>query len=293
MSVVKRPGKVEEITSTANQRVKSIRALSMKKNREREGVFLAEGLKLATDALDGGWTIRQLIHGKALAEDAGLKARIDGLSAKVRTQGGDIIVASNKVLSAITRRDNAQNVVAVIEQRMTAIDTVKPVTGELWLALDRVRDPGNLGTIIRTADALGAKGLILVGDCTDPFATEAVRATMGSLFHVPLVSTTEAGFVALAGRWREASGEVTGTHLAGAVDHRNVDYANAPQLLLMGNEQQGLTNALAKACSRLTLIAMNGQADSLNLAVATGIMLFAARSHALELADEPINQDPS
>jgi len=288
-----RPGKVEEITSTANPRVKSIRALSMKKNREREGVFLAEGLKLATDALEGGWTIRQLIHGKALTEDAGLRARIDGLSARVRAKGGDIIVASDKVLSAITRRDNAQNVVAVVEQRTSAIDAVKPVTGELWLALDRVRDPGNLGTIIRTADALGAKGLILVGDCTDPFATEAVRATMGSLFHLPLVSTTEADFIALADCWREAGGEITGTHLAGAVDHRNIDYTNAPQILLMGNEQQGLTDALAKACSRLALIAMNGQADSLNLAVATGIMLFAARSHALELTNAPTNPDPS
>lgn len=293
MSSAVRPGKVEGITSTANPRVKSIRALSMKKNRERGGVFLAEGLKLATDALEGGWTIRQLIHGKAFAEDPGLKMRIDDLSAKVRTKGGDIIVASDKVLSAITRRDNAQNVVAVIEQRISTLDAVKPVADELWLALDRVRDPGNLGTIIRTGDALGAKGLILVGDCTDPFATEAVRATMGSLFHLPLVSATEADFFALARHWREAGGEITGTHLAGAVDHRSIDYASAPQILLMGNEQQGLTDDLAEACSRLALIAMNGRADSLNLAVATGIMLFAARSHALNSTAGQVNQDPS
>ncbi|MGI9356479.1 MAG: TrmH family RNA methyltransferase [Rhizobiaceae bacterium] len=291
MSGAVRPGKVEEITSTANPRVKSIRALSMKKNREREGVFLAEGLKLVTDALEGGWTIRQLIHGKALTQDARLKTRIDDLSAKVRTTGGDIIIASDKVLSAITRRDNAQNVVAVIEPRLTALDMVKPVVGELWLALDRVRDPGNLGTVIRTADALGANGLILVGDCTDPFATEAVRATMGSLFHLPLVKATEDEFVTLAGRWRQAGGEITGTHLDGAVDHRAIDYADAPQILLMGNEQQGLTEALAQSCSQLALIAMNGQADSLNLAVATGIMLFAARSHTLDPVDGPTSRD--
>ncbi len=275
-----RPGRVEEITSTANPRVKAIRALSMKKNRERDGIFLAEGLKLATDAVGGGWTIRQLIHGRFA--DPSLKERVDDLSAGVRAKGGDIILANEKVLSAITRRDNAQNVVAVIEHRLVALDDVKPERNELWLALDRVRDPGNLGTIIRTADALGAKGLILVGDCTDPFAIEAVRATMGSLFHLPLVKASEKEFIAFARDWVEAGGAVTGTHLDGAVDHREIDYSDAPQILLMGNEQQGLTDDLAAACSRLALIAMDGEADSLNLAVATGIMLFAARSHALK-----------
>ncbi len=274
-----RQGRVEDITSTANPRVKAIRALSMKKNREREGVFLAEGLKLATDAMEGGWTIRQLIHGRVA--DSALKERIDDLSASIRARGGDVIIANDKVLSAITRRDNAQNVVAVVEHKLTGLVDVKPIEDELWLALDRVRDPGNLGTIIRTADALGVRGLILVGDCTDPFAIEAVRATMGSLFHMPLVKASETEFIDLAKGWVDVGGEVIGTHLAGAVDHREIDYTGAPQILLMGNEQQGLTDGLAAACSRLALIAMNGQADSLNLAVATGIMLFAARSHVL------------
>jgi len=144
-----------------------------------------------------------------------------------------------------------------------------------------VRDPGNLGTVIRTADALGAKGVLLVGETTDPFALEAVRATMGSLFHMRLARASQDEFIELASRWQANGGQVVGTHLKGAVDHRVIDYSSAPQLLLMGNEQQGLTDELAAACSKLALISMCGNADSLNLAVATGVMLFEARRHAL------------
>ncbi|MDD9909905.1 MAG: RNA methyltransferase [Ahrensia sp.] len=274
-------GRVEEITSTANPRIKAIRALSMKKHREREGLFIAEGLKLAADALEGGWTIRQLIRSKPADTDMELARRIDDIAARSRAQGGDIILANAKVLSAITRRDNAQTVVSVIEQKMAKLSDVKPHKDALWVALDRVRDPGNLGTIIRAADAFGASGIILVGDCTDPFSMEAVRATMGSLFHVPIVTADVDAFQQFSDDWRGKGGNITGTHLEAATDHRSLDYASAPEILLMGNEQQGLPAELVQSCSRLALIAMNGQADSLNLAVATGIMVFAARSHAL------------
>ena len=118
------------------------------------------------------------------------------------------------------------------------------------MALDRVRDPGNLGTVMRTVDAAGAKGVILVGETTDPFALEAVRATMGSIFAVPVARATPEAFLA----WRKSfTGIIAGTHLKGAVDYRSVDYARKPVVLLMGNEQQGLPDALAddlrRACA--------------------------------------------
>lgn len=278
---IAKPGRVEEITSTANARIKSYKALTLKKNRDREGVFLVEGEKLVTDALETGWTVRTLIHSKKAFDDDRLKSRVEALDTKVRARGGDVLITNDKVLTSITRRDNAQAVVAVMEQKLTPLEDVNGQGNECWLALDRVRDPGNLGTIIRTADALGAKGVLLVGETTDPFALEAVRATMGSLFHMKLVRTSEAGFIKFAAGWHASGGQVVGTHLKGAVDHRAIDYTNGPQILLMGNEQQGLTDELAGACSQLALIAMDGAADSLNLAVATGIMLFEVRRHAL------------
>jgi TrmH family RNA methyltransferase len=150
----------------------------------------------------------------------------------------------------------------------------------VWVALDRVRDPGNLGTIIRTCDAFGASGVILVGECTDPFALEAVRATMGSIFHVPIVKMSMGDFL----NWRDQfKGKLIGTHLEGSVDHRTLDYKGEPLCLLMGNEQQGLPAELSFTCDHLVRIAMSGQADSLNLAVATAIMVQSMRQHVLSL----------
>lgn len=277
-----KPGRIEEITSTANPRVKSIRALAMKKNRDREGLFISEGEKLARDALDGGWQIDTLLYAKSATDDPHRKEALENLAAKVRARGGDVLLTNAKVLTAITKRDNAQAVVSVLKAQTADASSIKPAADTCWLVLDRVRDPGNLGTIIRTADALGVAGVALVGETTDPFGLEAVRATMGSLFVKPLVRLSRADYLALATRWKGEGGQIVGTHLAGAVDHRSVDYAAKPLLLLMGNEQQGLDDEMAASCDQLALIAMGGAADSLNLAVATGIVTFAARSHALK-----------
>ncbi|MEL6968124.1 MAG: RNA methyltransferase [Pseudomonadota bacterium] len=276
------PGRIEDISSPANPRIKSLKGLALKKNRDRDGLFLAEGEKLVHDALDAGWQVATLILNRRDFSGDGdtspeTSKRLQTLASRVRARGGDVLTVPAKLLTTITRRDNAQAVVAALEPRLHDLVAVTAEDETLWLALDRVRDPGNLGTIIRTADALGAKGLVLVGDTTDPFSPETVRATMGSLFHVPLVRCGEAAFLAATETYRKAGGRLIGTHLEGSVDHRSVDYAAAPHILLMGNEQHGLTPKLAKACDGLIRIAMAGQADSLNLAVATGIALFEAR----------------
>jgi TrmH family RNA methyltransferase len=191
-----------------------------------------------------------------------------------------VLEVSEKVLSAITRRDNPQMVVGVFAQRLVPLKDIRPKDGDVWVALDRVRDPGNLGTVIRTVDAVGAKGVILVGDTTDPFSVETVRATMGSIFAVPVAKANAEAFL----NWRKGfSGIVAGTHLKGAVDYRSVDFSGRPVLLLMGNEQQGLPDDLAASCDRLLRIPQEGRADSLNLAVATGVMLFEIRRGALKL----------
>lgn len=270
------PGRVREVTSLANPLVKDIKALALKKFRDAQNAFMAEGLKLVIDALDLGWTIRTLVFAKS-----GLgNAAVEKAAARTVAAGGTVLEVSEKVLAAITRRDNPQMVVGVFEQRLLPLRDVRPAGNDVWVALDRVRDPGNLGTVIRTADAVGAKGVILVGETTDPFAVETVRATMGSIFAVPVVRATQEAFL----DWRKGfKGLVAGTHLKGAVDYRTVRFANRPVLLLMGNEQQGLPDALAETCDALVRIPQAGRADSLNLAVATGVMLFEIRREALSL----------
>ncbi|MCV0394972.1 MAG: RNA methyltransferase [Rhizobiaceae bacterium] len=272
------PGRVRAVTSLANPLVKDIRALAMKKFRDQQGAFVAEGLKLVIDALNLGWTIRTLVHAKA---GRGNPA-VEKAASRVVAAGGDVLEVSEKVLAAITRRDNPQMVVGVFTQQTRPLNQVRPADDEVWVALDRVRDPGNLGTVIRTVDAVGAKGVILVGDSTDPFAIETVRATMGSIFAVPVVRASTDAFL----EWRrQFAGLVVGTHLKGAVDYRSVDYSGQPVLLVMGNEQQGLPDAITEACDRLVLIPQAGRADSLNLAVATGVMLFEIRRKALVMPE--------
>jgi TrmH family RNA methyltransferase len=274
----RRVGQVKEVTSLSNPIIKDIKALTSKKDREQTGTFMAEGLKLIIDALELGWTIRTLVYAKA----AKGKPLVEQVAAKTFASGGLILEVSEKVLSSITRRDNPQMVVGIFDQRWASLDALQPEKDATYVALDRVRDPGNLGTIIRTADAAGAAGVILVGDCTDPFSLETVRATMGSIFAIPLVRTAPDEFLA----WRKRAGvEVVATHLEGSVDYRTVEYTKKPIALLMGNEQAGLPDALAKAADRLVRIPQQGMADSLNLAVATAVMLFETRRHLLSLDD--------
>lgn len=272
----RRIGQVKEVTSLTNPIIKDIRALAQKKHREESGLFMAEGLKLVIDALDLGWAVSTLIYAKA----AKGKPKVEQVALKTLNAGGLVLEVSEKVLSAVTRRDNPQMVVAIFRQRYRTLATIKPQPGETWLALDRVRDPGNLGTIIRTADAVGASGVILVGETTDPFAIETVRATMGSIFAVPVAHAAPAAFLEWAGK---SGASLVGTHLEGAVDYRVIDYKTRPVVLVMGNEQQGLPDEIAGACHALARIPQQGRADSLNLAVATGVMLFEARRHCLKL----------
>lgn len=273
---VSRVGQVKEVTSVANPIIKEIRALSQKKHRDETHSFLAEGLKLVIDALDLGWKIRTLVYAKA----AKGKPQVEQVAARTVAKGGLVLEVSEKVISTITRRDNPQMVVGIFEQRYRALKDIHPREGETYVALDRVRDPGNLGTIIRTADAAGASGVILVGDTTDPFSLETVRATMGSVFAMPIARASAEDFI----KWQKSAGvRVVATHLAGSVDYRTVDYRSKPVVLLMGNEQAGLPVELAREAGALARIPQSGRADSLNLAIATGIMLFEARRHLLTL----------
>ncbi|RUV54079.1 RNA methyltransferase [Mesorhizobium sp. M5C.F.Ca.IN.020.29.1.1] len=273
------PGQVKEVTSLANPLIKDIKALALKKFRDQQNAFMAEGLKLVIDALDLGWSIRTLVFAKAGRGNAA----VEKVAARTVAAGGTVLEVSEKGLVAITRRDNPQMVVGVFSQKFLPLKDIRVRDGDVWVALDRVRDPGNLGTVIRTVDAVGAKGVILVGETTDPFSVETVRATMGSIFAVPVAKATPDAFLA----WRKSfPGLVAGTHLKGAVDYRSVDFSKGPVLLMMGNEQQGLPDSLAESCDRLLRIPQAGRADSLNLAVATGIMLFEIRRGALKFAPE-------
>jgi TrmH family RNA methyltransferase len=256
------------VTSLSNDTVKAVRALHMRKEREQTGLFLAEGLKIVLEAVELGHLpsilmfSREADHPK-LAEAA--RATLEG--------GGEVIEVTRDILEKVSRRDNPQTVVAVFPQVFQPLEAIDPSTASCFVALEQVRDPGNLGTIVRTADAAGCGGVILIGDTVDPFSVEAARATMGSIFAVPISRATREAFLAWRERW---PGSVVGTLLTAEHDHRSAPY-RTPTLIVMGPEQAGLSPELAATCDVNVKIPMRGRADSLNLAVATGIMIYAAQ----------------
>jgi TrmH family RNA methyltransferase len=257
-----------KITSLANPTVKAVRALHLRKERDETGLFVAEGLKNVTEGVELGHAPKILLYGPEAANHPLLRKAVEA----TRAGKGEVIEVTEAILAKVSRRDNPQAVVGVFRQTFRPLETIEPASADCWVALHRVRDPGNLGTIVRTADAAGCGGVILVGECCDPYSVEAVRATMGSIFAVPLIRATEAEFAAWRGRW---PGSVVGTLLTAEVDHRSAAYAK-PALVLMGNEQQGLPPEMASLCDVNVKIPMRGRADSLNLAVATGVMIYAA-----------------
>jgi TrmH family RNA methyltransferase len=271
-----RPGQVKEISSLANPVIKDIRALAMKKHRDETQTFMAEGLKLIIDALDLGWKLEILVVAKALAGNA----LADQTCARAVASGALVLQASENVIGSITRRDNPQGAIGVFQQRWTKLSELRIQGEDLIIGLDRVRDPGNLGTILRTADAVGARAVILIGETTDPFSLETVRATMGSVFAMPVIRASEAEFLGFRDNFK---GLVVGTHLQGSVDYRSIDYKGKPVLLLMGNEQSGLPDGLAASCDKLIRIPQAGRADSLNLAIATAVSVYEIRRHLLKV----------
>jgi TrmH family RNA methyltransferase len=144
----------------------------------------------------------------------------------------------------------------------------------LWIVVQALRDPGNIGTILRTGDAAGAGGLILIDDCADPYSVEAVRASMGAIFTQAVATARWDDFLP----WlRSGDGQLVGTSLKATSDYLEANYTQ-PCFLLIGNEQQGLPAEYEAACDLLVKIPMAGRADSLNAAMATAVMAFAVRA---------------
>ena len=252
------------VTSFSNAMVKQARSLRDKKQRRREGLFLAEGLRILTEARDAGTLPVRLFF-----SDAGhplARALVEATEAA----GGEAIETSADILRKISGKDNPQAMLGVYAAFDTALAGIDRDAAPLWIAAQALRDPGNLGTILRTGDAVGAGGLILIDECADPFAAESVRASMGALFTQRIATAPWDAFVA----WlRAGPGELIGTSLKASEDYQAPRYGK-PAFILIGNEQAGLPEAYEAECDRLVRLPMLGKADSLNAAVAAAVMAY-------------------
>ncbi len=259
-----------EITAFSNTTVKRLRSLRDKKARKEEGLFLAEGLRIITEARDSG-RLPEIIMFSAEGARHPLAADI---IAATEEAGGDAIETTPDILSKTSGKDNPQMLLAAYRQPDTALDAIDRSAAPIWFVAQALRDPGNIGTILRTGDAVGAGGLILIDDSADPYSVEAVRASMGAIFTQQVAKASWEEFLP----WlRGGPGQLVGTSLQTDHDYLGVDYV-APCFLLIGNEQQGLPQAYEDACDVLVKIPMAGRADSLNAAIAAAVMAFQVRA---------------
>jgi TrmH family RNA methyltransferase len=256
-----------EVSAFSNSTVKLLRSLRDKKARRAEGLFLAEGLRILAEGRDSG-RLPEIIAFSAEGARHPLAAEI---IAATEAAGGDAIETSADILSKMSGKDNPQMLLGAYRQPEVSLDELDRSAAPLWIVVQALRDPGNIGTILRTGDAVGAGGLILVDDCADPFSVEAVRASMGALFTQQIATARWPEFLA----WlRHGNGQLVGTSLKATHDYLDAEYSK-PCFLLIGNEQQGLPAEYEAECDMLVKIPMAGRADSLNAAIAAAVMAFA------------------
>jgi TrmH family RNA methyltransferase len=240
---------MSQVSSLQNPAIKLLRSLADKKHRRETGLFVAEGRKVLGRARSEGWEPEYYVS-RWEPEPWG---------------GAQLVKVEDKVMAALSSQSNPPDVLAVFKQRLAP--SVRQAG--TWVALEDLRDPGNLGGIIRTADAVGAAGVILTGDSCDPWGPECVRATMGSIFGVALARLSKEALISLCREW---PGDVVGTAMNAATNYRRA-YA-APTLFIMGSEGAGLSAGLAAACSVMVGIPMPGKTESLNVAIAAALMLY-------------------
>lgn len=258
------------ISSSANPLVKRIRALADKRARRREGVFVIEGHQPVWRAVQSGWEIDTLIIAPDLVRNPAVHEMADDLE----TKGTRIAYLSADLFTRISDRDGPAGIMAIVHQQRRSLASVPVTLDQTWVVLHRIHNPGNLGTIIRTADAAGIAGIVLCGDCADTYDPVAVKASMGSIFAVPVIVEREFDSVRA---WATEQGiPLVGTSGYAEASHWDFDW-DAPQAIVLGNEGDGLPEEVLQGCDSTVRIPMTGTAESLNLGVAAAILMYESR----------------
>ncbi len=254
------------ISSITNSRIKYIRSLAHRQEREKTQLFFVEGIRIVAEAIQLRAQIQTLVYAPTL-----LKSQFGmDLVRQQEQQGIACLEVSADVFKSLSVKDGPQGLGAVVQQQWESLAKLQGDEGLCWVALDAAQDPGNIGTILRTSDAVGCAGLLLLGQCADPYDSGALRASMGAIFSQRLVKASFADFA----QWKRERGlTVVGTSDKGSVNYREATY-RGPLVLLMGSEREGLSLEQQAACDTMVHIPMVGRSDSLNLAVATGVVLY-------------------
>ncbi len=263
---------MELITSPNNSKIKQIRALRQRKARQASRLFLVEGIRQVGEAVQSGAGIQAICYAPELLESEFALRLIDSQS----KAGVPCYPTNKQVFNSLADKENPQGILAVVRQPGFGLSDLNPESFPWGVALVSPQDPGNLGAILRTIDAVGASGLLLLENSVDVYHPSAVRASMGTMFWHPVVSADFSEFL----QWtRQHTYHIYGSSVHAALDFNRVETYQFPRILLLGSEREGLTEEQKTTCDFLVRIPMSGRATSLNLAVAAGILLYAMLLH--------------
>jgi len=249
------------ITSPSNPLIKQARALRQKKARVESGLFLIEGIHHVGEAFEAGWEIESVLYASGLLTSPFAHDLISRLSFQPQP-------VTAQVMESLADKENPQGILAIARQRKSQLKDIKPFTRAV--ALVSPQDPGNVGTILRTMDASGADVLFLLDGGVELYHPTVVRASMGTLFWKPIIQTSFDEFL----KWsRQGNYQLIGTSAKASQDY-HAHHPQAPWILVLGNEQKGLTSEQSAACNVVLSLPMQGRVSSLNLAVAAGVLLY-------------------
>ena len=253
----------EIIATTKNKKYKYIKSLKQKKIRDADGVFTVEGKKSVDDAIASDCNIRLVAMSESFSTEFECTA--------------EYIVVRDDLFSGLCDTKTPQGIIAVIETKETAFT---PDTGKMYIYCDAVTDPGNLGTIIRTADAAGFGGVLLSEGCADVYSPKAVRSSMGSFFNIDII--TDFDYDSLFALKEKGFHLVCGALEEDSTDYTETDFTK-PTVIIVGNEANGVTEDILSVCEHI-IIPIYGKAESLNVGVASAIMMYEARRQRKEKA---------
>jgi TrmH family RNA methyltransferase len=271
------PGAMIQITSRSNSKIKQIRQLRQRRHREENGLFLVEGIHPVGQAVEAaasgasGIKVDAIFFAPELLTSEYAVTLLESQS----QMGVPCYSTSSEVFESIADKENPQGILAVVQAPKRQLADYSPENFAWGVALVAPQDPGNMGTILRTIDAVGASGLILLDASADPYQPSCVRASMGAIFWYPVIHATFADFTT----WAKRLGYMLyGTSARGSIGYHLVKSYTLPAILLLGSEQKGLSLEQTAHCDQLVRLPMRGRVSSLNLGVAAGVMLY----HMLE-----------
>lgn len=250
------------ITSTSNALIKQARALRQKKGRSESGMFLVEGIHHVGEVIEAGWDVETILYAPDLLTSAFANDLL------VRASHLKLQPVSAQVMESLADKENPQGILALVRVQNTNLNDIKSI--QRAVALVSPQDPGNVGTILRTMDAVKADVLFLLDGGVELHHPTAVRASMGTLFWIPVVQTSFEDFAAWS---KQNHAQLIGTSAKASAEYLSF-VPQVPWVLVLGNEQKGLSPEQINACDVTISLPMQGRVSSLNLSVAAGVLLY-------------------